>query len=100
MPRLIHRRDFIQAGAISSAALATHPLDGILTQHLDGHERAVGSESFWQNGARLVIPVSMQMEAGAQPLSGALLLTHHSKNVLAEDRGEAIPAHAQLPASG
>src|SRR5712692_6394866 len=71
MLRLIHRRDFIQAGAISSAALATHPLDGILTQHLDEQERAAGSESFWQNGARMVISVSMQMEAGAQPLSGA-----------------------------
>ena len=51
MPMPIHRRDFIQAGAISSAALATYPLDGILTQHLDEQERAAGSESFWQNGA-------------------------------------------------
>jgi peptidoglycan/xylan/chitin deacetylase (PgdA/CDA1 family) len=68
---LIHRRDFIQSGAISSAALAAHPLGGSVTQHWDEQERAAGSESFWQNGARMVISISMQMEAGAQPLSGA-----------------------------
>ncbi len=66
----IHRRGFIQAGAISAAALATHPLDGIPTQPLDEQERAADG-SFWPNGARMVISVSMQMEAGAQPLSGA-----------------------------
>src|SRR5260370_37723106 len=66
----IHRGGFIQAGAISAAALATHPLDGIPTQPLDEQERAADG-SFWPNGARMVISVSMQMEAGAQPLSGA-----------------------------
>ena len=66
----IHRRDFIQAGAISAAALATRPLDGIPTQPLGEQERA-GDGSFWPNGARMVISVSMQMEAGAQPESGA-----------------------------
>src|SRR5882672_340457 len=64
----IYRRDFIRSGAISSAALAAHPLGGSVT---DEQERVAGSEGFWPNGARLVISISMQMEAGAQPLSGA-----------------------------
>ena len=68
MLRLIHRRDFIHASASTPAALAAPPL---LTQRLDEQERARGSQSFWANGARMVISVSMQMEAGAQPLSGA-----------------------------
>src|SRR5258708_24779411 len=68
---LIHRRDFIQAGAISSAALATRPLAASPTQHLEEQERAAGGASFWQNGARMVISIFMEMEAGAQPLSGA-----------------------------
>jgi len=29
------------------------------------------SDVFWPGGARLVISISMQMEAGAQPESGA-----------------------------
>src|SRR5438876_2243889 len=67
----INRRDFIQASAISAAGLATHPPDGIPAQHFDEQERAADSGGFWPNGARMVISVSMQMEAGAQPLSGA-----------------------------
>ena len=67
----INRRDFIQASAISAAGLATHPPDGIPAQHFDEQERASDSGSFWPNGARMVISVSIQMEAGAQPVSGA-----------------------------
>src|SRR6267154_3361883 len=66
--RLIHRRDFMQTGAISSAAFAGRPLVGSVPEE---QERAAGSEGFWPNGARMVISISMQMEAGAQPLNGA-----------------------------
>jgi hypothetical protein len=30
------------------------------------------AQSFWPNGARLAVSVSMQFEAGGQPISGAV----------------------------
>jgi peptidoglycan/xylan/chitin deacetylase (PgdA/CDA1 family) len=62
------RRDLIKAGAMaaiggavsSSATHADRPAQD---------KRAAGT--FWPDGARMVISVSMQMEGGAQPTSGA-----------------------------
>ena len=62
------RRDLIKAGAMaaiggavsSSATHADRPAQD---------KRAAGT--FWPDGARMVISVSMQMESGAQPTSGA-----------------------------
>jgi hypothetical protein len=63
------RRDLLKAGEMaaiagtvpSSVALA----DPVLAQ------RKPAAGGFWLDGIRMVIPVSMQMEGGAQPSSGA-----------------------------
>jgi peptidoglycan/xylan/chitin deacetylase (PgdA/CDA1 family) len=72
----VKRRDFIKDSAVSVLAI------GAASQSLEGHVLARGRSkvsiapaeskgAFWPAGARLVISISMQMEAGAQPLSGA-----------------------------
>ena len=66
-----NRREFIQGAAFSSAAFATYPFGSVLTPPLHEQGNAGDSGTFWQDGVRIVISVSMQMEAGAQPLSGA-----------------------------
>jgi peptidoglycan/xylan/chitin deacetylase (PgdA/CDA1 family) len=63
------RRNFVQASSFS-ALVAGIPF----TSKLDGQTEASASNpagTFWPNDARMVISVSMQMEAGAQPSSGA-----------------------------
>jgi peptidoglycan/xylan/chitin deacetylase (PgdA/CDA1 family) len=50
------------AGAVSSSVTLADPAP-------EQHKHAAGT--FWPDGARIVISVSMQMEAGAQPTSGA-----------------------------
>src|SRR5712672_3357468 len=70
------RRDFIKDGAVSALAVST--------AHRNFEPETLGSGRspislrqadskgpFWPEGARLVISISMQMEAGAQPPSGA-----------------------------
>jgi len=70
------RRDFLRSGAVSlfgfSAVLQS------FTSTVSEEEKlfmaSATSQSkgpFWPDGARLVISISMQMEAGAQPSSGA-----------------------------
>jgi hypothetical protein len=63
---LIERREFLTAGgALGLAALLqTKAAQGEIMQTTD-------TNSFWPDSARLVISISMQMEAGAQPESGA-----------------------------
>src|SRR5437899_2571572 len=69
------RRDFIKDSAVSGLAIATSSpsFDDVLGRTKPSSSSALsGSETaFWPDGARLVISISMQMEAGAQPLSGA-----------------------------
>lgn len=66
----IERREFLIAGG--SLALAAMPLanfPGKANQR--GTMQTNNTDTFWPGGARLVISISMQMEAGAQPDSGA-----------------------------
>jgi peptidoglycan/xylan/chitin deacetylase (PgdA/CDA1 family) len=65
------RREFLQAGVISVAASTSSvPLPAAVGQS-PRESSTDGAGKFWPNGARLVISISMQMEAGAQPQSGA-----------------------------
>ena len=70
------RRDFIKDSAVSALAVGT--ASHTFEPGTFGSERppvslpqAESKASFWPDGARLVVSISMQMEAGAQPLSGA-----------------------------
>src|SRR5713101_1434121 len=67
---MIDRREFlITGGAFTFAAT---PLAKIPAQVAPrGVMQTKNTDVFWPNGARLVISISMQMEAGAQPESGA-----------------------------
>ena len=60
------RRNLIQASAASALSLGMPS-----SPELNGQTESQGPATFWPNGARMVISVSMQMEAGAQPSSGA-----------------------------
>jgi peptidoglycan/xylan/chitin deacetylase (PgdA/CDA1 family) len=62
------RRDVIKAGAMAAMARAL-PLSATLADSVP--EQSKPAVGFWPNGARRVICVSMQMEGGAQPASGA-----------------------------
>src|SRR6266850_5604765 len=70
------RRDFIKETAVSALAVGT--ASHIFEPETLASERSPISlpqeeskGSFWPDGARMVVSISMQMEAGAQPLSGA-----------------------------
>jgi len=68
----MNRRTFMQtsiftAVAVTTAAAGTSRLRRI---EKEGAERT-NSNAFWPNGARLVVAISMQFEAGAQPERGA-----------------------------
>src|SRR2546425_1276229 len=69
------RRDFIKDSAVSGLAIATSSpsFDDVLgrTKPSSASAQSGSETAFWPDGARLVISISMQMEAGAQPLSGA-----------------------------
>src|SRR6202166_5293278 len=54
---MIDRRKFLITGGVFAASKGTM--------------QASNTDMFWPGGARLVISISMQMEAGAQPESGA-----------------------------
>src|ERR1700689_502787 len=67
---MIHRRDVLKAGgafALAATPLANSPAKTAQRGIMQGNDTDV----FWPDGARLVISISMQMEAGAQPESGA-----------------------------
>jgi len=66
---VISRRNFVEASATSALA-AGLPFASKFSGQSEASEMNQ-SNTFWPNGARMVISVSMQMEAGAQPSSGA-----------------------------
>src|SRR5467141_2869252 len=63
------RRDLLKAGAMAALA-GTVPSSIILANPAPKQQR-LAAGLFWPDGARMVVSVSMQMEAGAQPRSGA-----------------------------
>src|ERR1700722_18287136 len=70
------RREFITQTAVSmlAAGAASPPPQskGFAMQRLPNSSAQVSSKGpFWPDGTRMVISMSMQMEAGAQPASGA-----------------------------
>ncbi len=65
---MMSRRNLIKAGAMVAASAGIGPRS--LSQTPALRNRAM-PDQFWPNGARLVISLSMQMEGGAQPASGA-----------------------------
>src|SRR6202140_4511436 len=62
------RREFLMAGG--ALAFATSVTASPQTAQR-GTMQTNNSDAFWPDDARLVISISMQMEAGAQPESGA-----------------------------
>src|SRR6202790_1540414 len=65
-----NRREFMMTGG--AFALAATQLNGFTAQTPERETMQTNnSDAFWADGARLVISISMQMEAGAQPESGA-----------------------------
>ena len=67
------RRTFIQASTLSAAAMVTTSAARTSRAERIQKERTEMKKSgaFWPNGARLVVSISMQFEAGAQPERGA-----------------------------
>jgi peptidoglycan/xylan/chitin deacetylase (PgdA/CDA1 family) len=63
------RRDLIKAGAM--AAMLGSVRSPVALADPVREQRNLAQGAFWPNGARMVISVSMQMEGGAQPTSGA-----------------------------
>jgi len=67
---MIERREFLIRGgafALEAAPLANLPAKPVQR----GIMQTNNTDVFWPDGARLVISISMQMEAGAQPEGGA-----------------------------
>src|SRR6267154_626955 len=70
------RRDFIKDSAVSALAVGrtSHAFEpGTFGEGKSSASlpQSVAESPFWPDGARLVVSISMQMEAGAQPSSGA-----------------------------
>jgi TAT (twin-arginine translocation) pathway signal sequence len=63
------RRDLIKAGALAAMAGAVPSWVAFASPVREQDKLAAGS--FWPDGVRMVVSVSMQMEGGAQPASGA-----------------------------
>src|SRR5215510_8699704 len=67
------RRAFMQSNILTAAAMVT--TSAVRTsqpRRIQKQEiETKNSSAFWPNGARLVVSVSMQFEAGAQPERGA-----------------------------
>jgi len=68
------RRDFIKDSAVSALAVNTarafEPETFGIGRSPISVPQADSKSPFWPDGARLVVSISMQMEAGAQPMSG------------------------------
>ena len=66
------RRTFIQTSMLTAAAVTTSDVRPSRPERTRNEEIEMkNSSAFWPNGARLVVSVSMQFEAGAQPERGA-----------------------------
>src|SRR5258708_567165 len=66
---MITRRNFVKASATSALAAGLPLVSEMSAQAGSSEMRA--ANTFWPNGTRMVISISMQMEGGAQPTSGA-----------------------------
>jgi peptidoglycan/xylan/chitin deacetylase (PgdA/CDA1 family) len=66
---MMSRRDVVKAGAV--AAMAGAVPSSVTFADSMPEETKAAARSFWPDGARMVVSVSMQMEGGAQPASGA-----------------------------
>jgi peptidoglycan/xylan/chitin deacetylase (PgdA/CDA1 family) len=66
---MIERREFLITGG--AFAFAATPLANGRAKAVQGGIMQTNNDEFWPGGARLVISISMQMEAGAEPESGA-----------------------------
>src|SRR5205807_10376783 len=66
---MMSRRNVIKSGAMAAMAGAL-PSSITFADPMPGGNKP-DARSFWPDGARMVISVSMQMEGGAQPASGA-----------------------------
>ncbi len=66
---MMSRRDVVKAGAV--AAMAGAVSSSVTFADPMPEETKAAARSFWPDGARMVVSVSMQMEGGAQPASGA-----------------------------
>jgi hypothetical protein len=64
------RRDLIKAGAMAAIAGAIPSSVTLANPVTEQDKLAAGT--FWPDGIRMVISVSMQMEGGPQPTSGAV----------------------------
>jgi peptidoglycan/xylan/chitin deacetylase (PgdA/CDA1 family) len=69
----MNRRRFIATGSLGAAAMAISPItahseSGVLDSPIDTDEV---TSSFWPGKARLAISISLQFEAGGQPITGA-----------------------------
>ena len=65
---MMSRRNIIKAGAM---AVASSGIGARSISQTPAIRNSPMPDQFWPNGARLVISLSMQMEGGAQPASGA-----------------------------
>src|SRR5713101_7456141 len=73
---MIKRREFIKQAAVSVLAAGAvsptlQPKEFSMEKPPNSSGRLISRGPFWPDGARLVISMSMQMEGGAQPASGA-----------------------------
>jgi peptidoglycan/xylan/chitin deacetylase (PgdA/CDA1 family) len=66
---MMSRRDVIKSGAMAAMA-GVLPSSGAFADPTPKQHKPA-THTFWPDGARMVISVSMQMEGGAQPTSGA-----------------------------
>jgi len=67
----IERRGFLTGSVVSAVACAMGGLGVFPAKAKEYDGSSTKNQGFWPNGARMVVSVSMQMEAGAQPSSGA-----------------------------
>jgi hypothetical protein len=72
-------RDLIKAGALAAMA-GTVPSSVAFANPVREQDK-LAAGSFWPDGVRMVVSVSMQMEGGAQP-------ARRSRKTDAEDRSE------------
>src|SRR5258705_86468 len=83
---MITRRNFVKASATSALAAGLPLVSKLAGQ--TGSPEMNPTNTFWPNGARMVISISMQMEGGAQPASRA-----------ESPMPKIDPKHPDLPAS-